>query len=118
MRMKSVLLAMALVALSCGVAGAADPGTPLTAAQIKQQLINKKAWFVAPDGKSWGGIYNQDGSYVYGNGSTGRWRLDGDRFCNIPDGGVDDCGTILQLDAGSFQFIHGDGSKGAIIKLP
>jgi hypothetical protein len=117
-QIKWIVPALAMGALLCGAARADDLGAPLSADQIKQQLINKKEWFVGTDGKTWGGIYNQDGSYVYGSGNTGTWRLDGDRFCNKPDGGDENCGTIHQLDAKSYQFIRADGSKGVIIKLP
>ena len=118
MRIRSTLMAMAVGPLLCGIVQAADIGPALSAADIERILIGNKEWFVAPDGRTQGGIYNQDGSYLYGDGSGGTWRMDGDKFCDKPSGQPEDCGTFHRLSDKTYQFIRADGSKGFVIKIP
>src|SRR5689334_6077421 len=90
----SVLLILGI--FPSGSAYAADLGA-MHGADIRRAIIGKKEWFISPEGQEQAGIYNQDGSYVFRNGGGGTWRIDGDIFCNKPDGGAETCGTFHKV---------------------
>jgi hypothetical protein len=81
MRIESIFIAIAVGSLLCGIVRAGEVGPSLSAVDIERMLIGHKEWFIASDGRTRGGIYNQDGSYLYGDGSGGNWRIDGNNFC-------------------------------------
>lgn len=118
MSKRLTLSGLAAGILLCGNAYAADPGPAMSGADMMQEIIGKKEWFVSPNGEQRAGIYNQDGSYVFRNGGGGTWRIDGNTFCYKPEGLAETCGTLHKLDEKSYQFITSDGSKGVLIKLP
>jgi len=106
------MLAVLWPALLLGqLALADDVGPALSATEIKHMIIGNIVWRVMPDGRTFGGIYNQDGTFVYGDGSTGTWRTDGEHFCATEHGQAEVCGTFHKLSEKKFQFIRADGSK-------
>jgi hypothetical protein len=104
--------------LLAGSAYAADPGAAMSGEDITKEIIGKKEWFISPEGEERAGIYNQDGSYVFRNGGGGTWRLDGNTFCEKPEGYAEICGTFHKVGDKSYQLIRSDGSKGVLIKVP
>ena len=102
---------LGLILLAGRVALAENPGPPLSESEIKQMIIGNIVWRVMPNGRTFGGIYNQDGNFVYGDGSTGTWRIDGTNFCAQEHGQAEVCGTFHKLSEKKFEFIRSDGSK-------
>jgi hypothetical protein len=96
---------------------AEDPGPPLSAAVINQMIIGNIFWRTFPNGKTFGGIYNQDGSYGYGNGSGGTWRMEGNKFCFHEYGHDELCGTFHKLQETKFEFFSADGKPSFIIDV-
>jgi hypothetical protein len=99
------------------LAWAEDVGPALSATEIKQMIIGNIVWRVMPDGRTFGGIYNQDGTFVYGNSSTGTWRIDGENFCATEHGQAEVCGTFHKLSEKKFEFIRTDGSKSFVVNV-
>ncbi len=119
MRARLVLLmAMAAGPVFWGIAHAGDVGPPLSAADIERTIIGNKEWFIFPDGRKEAGIYNQDGSYVFRDGGGGNWRMNGNIFCDKPEGRSESCGTFHKVGEKAYQLIHSDGSTGVRIELP
>jgi hypothetical protein len=111
-------LAILLAALPLGqFAWADDVGPPLSATEIEQMIIGSIVWRVMPNGRTYGGVYNQDGTYVYGDGSTGTWRIEGNYFCAEPHGSAEVCGTLHKLGEKKFEFMRADGSKSFVINV-
>src|SRR5438876_4902200 len=79
------------------LAWADNVGPPLSATEIKQMIIGNIVWRVMLNGRTFGGIYNQDGTFVYGDGSGGDWRIDGTNFCAKEHGHTEICGTLHKL---------------------
>jgi hypothetical protein len=102
---------LGLILLVGRLASAQDAGPALSGSEIKQMIIGNIVWRVMPNGKNFGGIYNHDGSFVYGDGSTGTWRIDGNRFCAHEHGQAEVCGTFHKISEKKFEFIRSDGSK-------
>ena len=114
MRTVSVFVVLLAASLASKPAWADNIGPPLSAAEINQMIIGNIVTGVMPDGATHRGIYNQDGSFSYGDGTTGTWRIDGDKFCATAAGSNEVCGTLHKLSDKKFEFIRPDGSKGII----
>jgi hypothetical protein len=111
------LALLGFILLASQLAWADDVGPPLSATEIKQMIIGNIVWRVMPNGRTYGGIYNQDGTFVYGDGSTGTWRIDGNNFCAEPHGSAEVCGTLHKLGEKKFEFMRADGSKSFVINV-
>jgi hypothetical protein len=92
-----------------------DTGTQLKGADIVKALADHEIYAIGPDGKPWSGIYKSDGTAKWGDGSTGTWKVDGERFCDHPAGDKEYCRTVYKVGNHKYQLICPDGSKGALL---
>jgi hypothetical protein len=93
-----------------------DMGVQLKGDAIVKALVGHEMIAVAPNGSTWSGIYRTDGTTTWSNGSSGTWRLDGDRFCNSSLGDYKEyCRSVFQIGNKKYQLVRPDGSKGAVL---
>ena len=97
-------------------AWADEVGPPLSGTEIMQVIVEHLVERITPDGQSFKSIYNQDGSLVGADGTTGTWRIDGNNLCSTSAGSTEVCGTLHKLGVRKFQFIRIDG-KGSFVLL-
>jgi hypothetical protein len=104
------------VALAPIVALADDMGIQLKGDAIGKALVGHEMIAVAPNGSTWSGIYRTDGTTTWSNGSSGTWRVDGDRFCNSsPGDNKEYCRIVYEVGNKKYQLVRPDGSKGAVL---
>ena len=109
------LLSAAVISLACSVAALADDtGTQLKGDAIAQELVGHKYKVVTPKGLEWVGIYNADGTAMYG-GRAGAWRVDGDLLCVHATAKPESCAAIYKTGDGKYQLMRPDGTKDATL---
>ena len=111
--MFKTLLVASIAGLACSVAALADDtGTQLKGDAIAQELVGHKYKVVTPKGLEWVGIYNADGSAMYG-GRAGAWRVDGDLLCVHATAKPESCAAVYKTGNGKYQLMLPDGTKDA-----
>jgi hypothetical protein len=67
----------------------------------------------------WSGVYNTDGTVKWDNGSSGTWRVDGDKYCDHPGrpGILSHDLQDWQIGDKKYQFYRPDGSKAAVLTI-
>lgn len=97
-----------------GVAAWADDiGPQLKGAEITNALVGPKLSGVSPKGLTWTAHYEADGTAQWGDGSSGKWRLNGDQFCDQPAGGEEVCVSVFKVGDKKYQFVRSGGKKGS-----
>jgi hypothetical protein len=112
---KIILAVLGAGLLVSRLAWADDIGPPLSTTEIMQMIVEHLVERITPNGHSFKGIYNPDGSFVDADGTTGTWRIDGSNFCSRALGSTEVCGTLHKLGVRKFQFIRVDGKKSFVI---
>src|SRR5215510_2958384 len=112
--LKTLLVASVAGLACCGAALADDTGTQLKGDAIAQELVGHKYKVVTPKGLEWVGIYNADGSAMYG-GRAGAWRVDGDLLCVHATEKPEVCSEVYKTGEGKFQLMQPGGSKDATL---
>jgi len=111
---KALLAASAVGLACCAAALADDTGTQLKGDQIAQELVGHKYKVVTPKGLEWVGIYNADGSAMYG-GRAGAWRVDGDLLCVHATAKPEICTAVYKTGDGTYQLMQPNGGKDATL---
>lgn len=115
---RRVALVLAIIVLVAPFAAMGDDmGVQLKGTDIVKALADHPISAVGPDGTTWTGIYKSDGTAKWGDGSTGTWRVDGERFCDHPAGDKEYCRTVYKMGDHKYQLIRPNGSKGALLTI-
>ena len=93
------------------LAWADEVGPLLSGVEITQVIVEHLVERLTPDGQSFKSLYNQDGSFVGADGTTGMWRIDGNILCSTAAGSAEVCGTLHKLGVRKFKFIRIDGKE-------
>jgi hypothetical protein len=113
--MIKISLAVSAAVLACCVsARAGDTGTQLSGDEITKELSGHKYKVVTPKGLEWVGIYNADGTAMYG-GRAGAWRVDGDLLCVHATAKPEICAAVYKTGDGKYQLMQPGGSKDATL---
>ena len=106
------LMAAGLVGIA---AWADDIGPQLKGHEIISALVGPKLTGVSPKGQTWTAQYKADGTAQWGDGTSGKWRLKGDQFCDQPAGGQDVCVAVFKAGDGKYQFVPSGATKGSVV---
>ena len=98
-------------------AQAEDMGPQLIGDDIVKAIADRQVDAVSPKGNKWGAVYKSDGSVAYSSGEAGTWRVDGEKFCDFPDGDKEYCSTVFGLGGNKYQLLRADGSKGSVLTI-
>jgi hypothetical protein len=111
----ATILALA-IAVSCPThVQAEDVGPQLKGDEIVKAISDRQINAVNPKGNKWSAVFKSDGSVEYSNGTSGTWRVDGEKFCDHPKGDKEYCSSIFSLGENQYQLMRPDGSKGSIL---
>jgi hypothetical protein len=92
-----------------------DMGPRLKADDIVKALVGPKLTGTSPKGAIWVAHYKADGTAQWGDGSSGKWRLNGDQFCDQPAGGADVCVSVFKAGDKKYRFVPSGGTEGSIV---
>src|SRR5262245_19311747 len=98
--MRSIAFLPALaIAFGCIVTPvwAEDVGPQLAGDDIVKAIADRQINAVNPKGKKWSAVFKSDGSVEYSSGGGGTWRIDGEKFCDLPTGDKEYCSTMFSL---------------------
>ena len=117
---KSMALLTTAGIMAAGLVGIAaawadDIGPQLKGAEIIKALVGPTLTGVSPKGQAWTAQYKADGSAQWGDGSAGKWRLNGDQFCDQPAGGQDVCVSVFKAGDRKYQFVPSGATKGSVV---
>jgi hypothetical protein len=112
--LKTSLSACVVGLACCGPALADDMGTQLKGDDIAKELVGHKYKVVTPKGLEWVGIYNADGTAMYG-GRAGAWRVNGDLLCVHATAKPEVCSEVHKTGDGKYQLTQPGGSKDATL---
>ena len=105
-----------MAAAFVGIAAWADDiGPQLKGGEIIEALVGPKLTGISPKGKTWTAHYNADGTAQWGDGSSGKWRLKGDQFCDQPAGAQDVCVSVSKAGAKKYQFVPSGATTGSVV---
>src|SRR5262249_39240106 len=105
------------IPLSPFAALADDMGTPLSGPNILQAFSGRKFDIALPGGGSSTSTaeFESDGTAVYDDGTTGKWRVDGNKLCNHRgDSSTEICVRVFKISDNKYQMIRLDGRKGFV----
>ena len=92
-----------------------DIGSQLKGDEIIKALVGPKLTGVSPKGQAWIAQYKADGTAQWGDGSSGKWRLKGDQFCDQPAGGQDVCVSVFKAGDKKYQFVPSAATTGSVV---
>jgi hypothetical protein len=105
-----------MAAALVGIAARADDiGPQLKGDEIIKALVGPKLTGVSPKGQTWVAQYKADGTAQWGDGSSGKWRLKGDQFCDQPAGGQDVCVSVFKAGEKKYQFVPSGATNGSLV---
>ena len=109
---KSMALLTTAGIMAAGLVGIAawadDIGPQLKGDEIIKALVGPTLTGVTAQ-------YKADGSAQWGDGSAGKWRLNGDQFCDQPAGGQDVCVSVFKAGDRKYQFVPSGATKGSVV---
>ena len=106
------IMAAGLVSIA---AWADDIGPQLKGDEIIKALVGPKLTGASPKGQTWTAQYKPDGTAQWGDGSSGKWRLKGNQFCDQPAGGQDVCVSVFKAGDKKYQFVPNGATKGSVV---
>lgn len=106
------IMAAAFVGIA---AGADDIGPQLKGGEIIRALVGPKVSGVSPKGQTWIAHYDADGTAQWGDGSSGKWRLKGDQFCDPPAGGQDVRVSAFKAGEKKYQIVPSGATTEAVV---
>jgi hypothetical protein len=116
--MRCTLILALAVAVSCPtLVQAEDVGPQLKGDEIVKAVSDRQINAVNPKGNKWGAVFKSDGSVEYSDGTSGTWRVDGEKFCDYPKGDKEYCSTIFSLGDNRYQLMRPDGRKGSVLTV-